>query len=336
MAASIEVRNITTNSFEARVIGLPIGYAKYVHWFLNNKEQDVIGLKPADDETKWLEFTGLSPNTSYTLLIVVKKLDETQVGGLREEITTKAKEEDEDAEWSTVRVDLSTLSVNTEKTRFIDSYETLRLKMSFANKGTAIFSSKNASGAYGYLSISTSFNETNGKPTESLRGGYSNKGDFSFEYEVSSGTIYYLYVRHYDDTDSGDISVVIEPPEGASSDRPDEFKWQDGTQEKESGKPFDITAEEWGNLLDNINAVREYKEYPKIGTTTTPNSEIEKFYYPKSNDTFYATYYNQCLHAFKTMGIIADTQYKEYTVEPKDPITADAINFLVKTINSVE
>lgn len=145
-----------------------------------------------------------------------------------------------------------------------------------------------------------------------------------------------LRVRYYVDGGRNTewfYEIFSTESESSSSNRPNKFEWD---KPKVKGQPFNITAEEWSNLLDNINAVRVYKGYSEVGTTTTPNSGIVKFYYPKPNDPFYATNYNQCLYAFNTMKIITDTQYAEYAVKKGDFITADAINFLRDTINSVE
>lgn len=219
--ASIETRTITTNSFEARVIDLPTGYAKMLYWYLDGNSIFTTGVIPAKSESSWEEITELdsgtplAPGTTYILKIEIKNLNGEKVDEVQRKITTKS--------------------------------------------------------------------------------------------------------------------------ESSSSTRPDKFRWKDGTKEKQSGKPFDITAEEWGNLLDNINAVREYKGYSKIKSTTVPDQGITKFYYPEPNDPFYATNYNQCLYAFhKDIELLTMSEYAEYAVQPEDPITADAINFLVETINSVK
>lgn len=335
--ASIETRNVTTSSFEARVIDLPTGYAKMLYWYLDGNSIFTTGVIPAESESNWEEIieldsdTPLTPGTTYILKIEIKNLNGEKVDEVQREIITNA--EEEDPEWSVTKEELGKLSDDTEATYWIDSYKVLRLKISFENNGTVTFSSKNAYGVYGFLSTSTSFDDKEGKPVSPLEWDYSSSRDFSFEDTVSSGTTYYLYVRHYYGDDNGDITIVIEPP----STRPDEFTWKDGTKEKQPRKPFDITAEEWGNLLDNINAVREYKGYSKIKSTSVPDQGITEFYYPKPNDPFYATNYNQCLYAFyKDIELLTMSEYAEYAVQPEDPITADAINFLVETINSVE
>ena len=85
-------------------------------------------------------------------------------------------------------------------------------------------------------------------------------------------------------------------------------------------------------MLDNINAVREYKGYSAISSTSNADA-IARFYYPSKGDNFLASMYNQCVYAFEDMELL---DYSSYRVLKGDPITADAINFLVETINSIE
>lgn len=92
--ASIEIGTVTTNSFEVRVIDLPIGYAKMLYWYLDGNSIFTTGVIPAKSESSWEEFTDLSPNTSYVLRVDVKDLNGTKVDEIEEEITTNTEEED--------------------------------------------------------------------------------------------------------------------------------------------------------------------------------------------------------------------------------------------------
>ena len=169
---------------------------------------------------------------------------------------------------------------------------------------------------------------TGAKPDES-------KSEWEEFTDLSPNTSYILRVD-VEDLNGTKVDEIEEEittkSESSSSKRPDEFTWKDGTKKKQSKKPFDITAKEWGNLLDNINAVREYKGYSAISSTSNADA-IARFYYPSKGDNFLASMYNQCIYAFEDMELL---DYSSYRVLKGDPITADAINFLVKTINSVE
>ena len=114
-------------------------------------------------------------------------------------------------------------------------------------------------------------------------------------------------------------------------DRPAKFSW---TYDKTKGEPFNLTAQEWCDLLDNINAVRVYKGYSEF----TKGSYTETYYYnyftyPSSGDIFRYQHYNQALNAIT--GILGDG-YSENEVQSGWPVTADCMNLLVEMINAVE
>lgn len=323
--ASIEIGTVTTNSFEVRVIDLPTGYAKMLYWYLDGNSIFTTGVIPAESESSWEEFTDLSPNTSYVLRVDVEDLNGTKVDEIEEEITTNTEEEDSyipDVE----SIYIQEKDVNDPTTEIAVQARGFDKKYPYDWK------------IYWYVYENNSQIQND---TDTVDAGDDHSETITFsgltpdtKYIISLRIRYEVngsYKYHY----AEDIPITTKS-ESSSSNRPNEFKWKDGTKEKQPKKPFDITAEEWGNLLDNINAVREYKGYSKIKITTIPNYGITEFYYPKPNDPFYATNYNQCLYAFNDMGIITDTQYAEHAVKPEYPITANAINFLIETINSVE
>lgn len=334
--ASIEVKDITSSSFYARVVGMDAdeGLTKWVSWQLNGISYAIDSsddIADTSSESNWILFNNLDQNTEYEIIASVVYLEGAYwEPDLTEYVTT-----------------LGDASGDEGEDPYIPNVESIYIQERDADDpATQIavramgFDEKYPYDWEIYWYVYKNNSQVQGG-TDTVDAGDDRSKTKTFsgltpdtKYTISLRVKYKVdnsYKNHY----AKDIYITTKS-ESSSSNRPDEFTWKDGTKEKQSGKPFDITAEEWGNLLNNINAVREYKEHPKIETTTTPNSGIEKFYYPKPNDTFYATNYNQCLYAFKTMGIITDAQNTKYTVEPKDPITADAINFLVKAINSVE
>lgn len=330
--ASIETRTITTNSFEARVIDLPTGYAKMLYWYLDGNSIFTTGVIPAKSESSWEEITELdsgtplAPGTTYILKIEIKNLNGEKVDEVQRKITTNTEEEDSyipDVESIYIQerdADDPTTQIAVRARGFDEKYPydwkiywyVYENDFQIQNDTDIVSAGDDCSETIIFLGLTP---DTEYKISLRVR------------YEVDNS-----YKYHY----AEDIYITTKS-ESSSSSRPDEFTWKDGAKEKQPGKPFDITAEEWGNLLDNINAVREYKGYSKIKSTTVPDQGITEFYYPEPNDPFYATNYNQCLYAFhKDIELLTMSEYAEYAVQPEDPITADAINFLVETINSVK
>ena len=92
-------------------------------------------------------------------------------------------------------------------------------------------------------------------------------------------------------------------------------------------------ADEWCELLNNINAVRKYKgysEFPKGSYTGT--SYYKYFTYPTPGQPFRYQHYNQALNAIT--GMLGDG-YDDNAVKQKDPVTAAKINLLVEWLNGI-
>ena len=328
--ASIETRTITTNSFEARVIDLPTGYAKMLYWYLDGNSIFTTGVIPAKSESSWEEITELdsgtplAPGTTYILKIEIKNLNGEKVDEVQRKITTNAEEEDSyipdvesiyiqerDADDPTTQIAVRARGFDTNY--FEANWELIWYIHDPSLSGTTLIDTISDEVSAGDSSSSTIIFD--GLSPETT-------------YEIE------LRVRYYVDGKRKTewfYETFLTESESSSSSRPDKFKWKDG-KEKQSGEPFDITAEEWGNLLDNINAVREYKGYSAISSTSNADA-IARFYYPSKGDNFLASMYNQCIYAFEDMELL---DYSSYRVLKGDPITADAINFLVETINSVK
>lgn len=89
---------------------------------------------------------------------------------------------------------------------------------SFAYSGTATFSSTSSLDTYGLLSTSNTFNASSGKPstitTYNDDGGSGN--NFSISYNVTAGTTYYLYVRGYNMSAAGDVTINVVCPTAPS------------------------------------------------------------------------------------------------------------------------
>lgn len=128
-----------------------------------------------------------------------------------------------------------------------------------------------------------------------------------------------------------ETSITTEDP---SSNRPSEFSW---TYEKKKGKPFNLTAEEWRDLLDNINAVRKYRGLSTFTKDTTGyalsySNYYDYFTYPESGDDFLHKHYNQALNGITGM---LGYGYSNNKKKSGDTVTADCLNLLVEMLNSI-
>lgn len=89
-----------------------------------------------------------------------------------------------------------------------------RIKVSFAYSGTATFSSSGDSDTIGYLSTVSTLDTSTGNPTSYIADNDDGGSDsnFSFTYDVTAGTTYYLWVRLYSIGDTGTTVAQIAPP----------------------------------------------------------------------------------------------------------------------------
>ena len=161
-----------------------------------------------------------------------------------------------------------------------------------------------------------------------------NADDDGIQPNTQYTVIAYIYTYPYDNGGLAATRRATFTTGGtASPDRPEEFRWADGTETKKRGQKFDITADEWCDLLDNINAVREYKGYSKFPQGSyTGTSYYNRFTYPTSGQTFRYQHYNQALNAIAGM---LGYGYADNAVKQGDSITADRINLLVEWLNGI-
>lgn len=311
--ASIVTRNMSATSFQARVTGLDTGVPKSIGWYIDGDfwEEDF----PTDSESnsEWITFDGLEPSSRYIITVEIIYANGAYWDGAEEEIYTF------DEEYS---VDLSDAQIELDSS----SETELSIYINGLDKG---YSGKWIIELYIYDSDG---NEC-GDDVVEVDGGdsYSDVVTFSglnsdTEYEIIADIYYEISEETWN---YKSISKSFTTDGNSSLSRPDKFEWD---AQKNKGKPFNITADEWCNLLDNINDVRIYKGYSKISSTTNAD-DITRFYYPSKGDSFLATNYNQCIYAFDDMGIL---DYSSYQVLSGNNITADRINFLRDTINNVE
>ena len=162
---------------------------------------------------------GLSSNTTYNVTVIVE-YPNGEYDYLTGVYTTLSGGGSSATEWS---VEYRNSYSDVEETLSLNydllSGEVARIRVSFTESGTATFYSESNYDTYACLSDSSSFDNSTGKPLNILD--YSDDDgtgrNFSFTYEVEAGEEYYLFVRHYAQNSSGQITIHIEPPEGSSS-----------------------------------------------------------------------------------------------------------------------
>lgn len=217
--ASIETQNITSTSFQARAYNLmtagSIGH--YVVWYLDGSRWDSEDLADDDTESGWITFDGLDPDTSYTIEVQNINGEGAIMETKSKTVTTEAGEEV--TEWTVSETDSwGYISSEENGSYYLEEYGVVRIRVGFQESGTATFYSEGAISSRAYLSDSTSFDSSNGRPSSYLEYDSNSSGDFSFTCDVESGTYYYLFVRHRYEDESGYIDVYVTPPGSSSVD----------------------------------------------------------------------------------------------------------------------
>ena len=318
--ASITTRNISTDSFQARVTDMYIDLYKTVTWYIDGSEWDHEELGTSDTSSNWITFDRLNPNTEYKITAEIYYEIGTTDRVIEYVITESQSGGGYEPDMSGVYIQKMTPSDPTTqiavRLRGLDtSYSEDDWRL------TWYLHDPNLSGSTLVASDS-----------EDVVAGDSRSSIITFS-GLTPNTAYNVEcrIRYYVDGSLSTEWVYLDGvvTESQSSTRPDYFEWG---APKISGGTFNITADEWCGLLNNINNVRVYKGYSEI-SSTSDSSAIARFYYPSKGDKMLASMYNQCIYAFENMGLL---DYSSYRVLKGDPITADAINFLRDTINSVK
>lgn len=212
MANDISWGDETSTSFKVYAENLWTTYGdKYIYWYLNGSLKYSYGLT-ADAESDDIQFNGLDPETEYEVYYMIT-YDERTYDEYSDTIYPTTAPEEENTEWTVSEKDSwGTIYSSTDESYDFNEYDVVRIKVIFSQSGTATFYSNGASDSRGYLSNSTDFDSEDGRPTSRLEYDSSSSGDFEFTYDVSAGTIYYLFVRHYYEDSSGSFDVYIDPP----------------------------------------------------------------------------------------------------------------------------
>jgi uncharacterized repeat protein (TIGR02543 family) len=115
---------------------------------------------------------------------------------------------------------------------------------------------------------------------------------------------------------ASDVSITA----NYKKSRPDKFSW---TNAKIPNQTFNLTADEWNGLCENINLVRAHAS-KTLGNYSFTTAVPDK--------PFYADMYNEAVEAIQAV-----SDYGAYLskVSPKDPITAQKLNLLVSELNAI-
>ena len=329
--AYVEFGGNTGTTITVSVKGLDTSYGRndrYIYWSIGGVEKSPVSLSSGVPQSNPYTFTGLSPSTNYT---IGARITYTSGGTTYEKYLETVS--CSTANWASEQQSgLGTIS-STKTTNWTLRKATIfYASVKFSQSGNVTISSSGSYDTYGYLTTGTpSFNNSSGVPSNYVANN-DDDGDgsnFSLTHAVEAGVTYYIWVRGYSTSTSvGTITLNV-----SFSNRPAKFQWADGTTEKMPRQEFDITADEWCDLLDNINAVRKYKgysEFPKGSYTET--YYYNYFTYPTPGQPFRYQHYNQALNAIT--GMLGDG-YDDNAVKQKDPVTAAKINLLVEWLNGI-
>lgn len=215
--ATFSLQDSTTTSLTIRVTGLPSG-TRVVNWYIGTSTSNM----PYDDYENTSStscthtYEGLDPATSYYVKVAVYDSSNNQLG-----VYTSTSRYKTDTEIIVVAWQLGNTykwsNLSEEQSQYLSFGKAgyvARFTITFARSGTATFYSMGSSDTYGYLSTSSSFDETVGGPS-SIKAENDDSGsgsNFKLTYNVTAGTTYYLWARLYDIEDTGTTTIYVQPP----------------------------------------------------------------------------------------------------------------------------
>lgn len=264
-----------------------------------------------------------------TYYLFISHYNENGYGNIPVEITLPQQSSAE--QWQFIYGgDLGIIDNNTNTSATIEKGQVIYFTFISAFPGQITIYSESAIDVIGYLTAQTTLDAVAGEPSPYLVKDDDGAGNRQFKITyggIETGTTYAIFVRGYDLDVSGVVTIFVEPPDGTTvGERPAKYYW---TSNVTQGKKFQITADEWCALLDNINAVRVYRGLPEIQI----GSSEGYFTYPNKGDNILALYYNQALNGIT--GILG-TGYDDNKVSSKQPITAAKLILLQDMINDIE
>lgn len=327
---NIEINNIEQHSATVVLTNIDTTYNdRTLHFYLNDILKNEFSIQDGKT-TMTFSLTLDNAGAEYKVYIElwgwIPLLGDQLLDWVEDSFTTKSEEPDpeepEEPEkyWNFEYVhEYNNITQTIENSQYLNECEVLRIDMKFSISGNIQFETVDASGAYIFLSSQSGFDEESGEPISSLTDDYSKSGDASVEWLVSPGVDYYLFVRHYDIEDSGNITYRIVVPEKT---RPNAFKW---TNSKEKGKEFNLTAKEWNDLCQNVNDLLAYCDQWDYSFTKAVKGE-----------NFTAKMFNEILEAIKPISKKTPEYLESYEVKAGDIIEAQDLNDLVALVNEIQ
>lgn len=304
--ATLKIDDITSTSFDARLTGLSTSYGtKYVTWYLDGEPYGYDETVSESDSTSdWITFEGLKPNTGYEVYAMV----------VYDEAYDEHFYPNEDDYPDGIVITFPDLSNIEIVQRSADDSTT-----EIAVRAEGLDQDYTGTWVFQWYIYDTDWNEID-TISKSRSGGYANSTTVTFggldpgtEYYIDAKVFFDVGVKQYDDW-IDNISCTTE------SSRPYDFSWD---VEKVQGEPITITANEWANLQNNINLVRNYKGYSDYNFTSV-----------SVGDNITAEIYNECISAIHTVYPTSLTSYK--VIADETIITAEIIDNLRIFINEVE
>lgn len=155
----------------------------------------------------------------------------------------------------------------------------------FEHSGTVKIYSEGSYDALGYLSTSSGWNNSTGKPTTPLVSD-DNSGDgsnFSITYEVTAGVTYYIWYRHKSITATGKITVYLVSPEESETTTVEPWDWEIGTGSDRdkayqaitsNGDVDDFSYSVWNELVDKVLEVIEADPNESVWFTESNNGTV--------------------------------------------------------------
>ena len=237
--ASISISNIGSTSFSAALTGLQtsgVDYTRKCQWTVSESSShnhvDSVIEYITQGETKGVThtFTGLSPNTKYTVSCLVYRTDTgAYLNGFSVEVTTSSSGGGDEGEtWTDSSSSLGLITTKRTSTFTLNQYQLRCYTFYFRKPGIAtIYTTGTVVDTYGFLTENTTnYDEENGKPwsrdilaesdsyEDSFGDGYDDGLNFSISFFVTADTTYKIWVRDYSGTLSGSVTLCIEPPSG--------------------------------------------------------------------------------------------------------------------------
>ena len=268
--ASISVYNKDSTSISVRLTGLQtsgVDYTRKCQWVAYEKSSGnsigngVTYITQGDTEGGDFTFTGLSPNTEYTVNCQVYRTDTgAWVASIPSvNVTTSSSGSGggggsggSDFAWWLTDGDFGTLTSYRNELLYLDKMQIYRYSVRFQKSGTAKFYSGGSVDVIGYLSTSPNWDTSTGRPTNYLLSDDDGNGgtNFLMSYDVKSGTTYYIWVRGISSTKTGNFSINIEPPDGSSSG----WVWSDDSYNAflNKGETTDVPYTEWNEFVEYV------------------------------------------------------------------------------------